>query len=530
MAASAPIQPTYGSDHTAGQRPSIRSRPPIAAGNASPRTPLVGRSLSGGFGSPAPFSRDLEEGIVYELSPRHLAAGFAGESRPRCILRFGYGVNDGRRVGDYRHLVEDNARQQLWSIEDPRWSFDFESYRADLRSLDLGLVHDRLERAVRDIHVNHLQLDQKSRRVTLVVPSMTPTRIVEIALTILFAHFTQPPAVTLFSTPIMCCVGAGLRDALVVEIGWEESVVTAIGEYKVIAERRSVRGGEVLVKAVAKYLDSEARKLKPPLERSIDLAVAEDVKERAAWCRPRPDQPGENPAGSLPHASILLYDGSSIEASLDQLSGVVESTFFPTSSTPAQDSSPDEHELSLHDLVYRTLLDLPLDLRASCVSRIVVDGQHSRIPGLKRRLLQELQHLIETRGWDRVHNYGSAKLIPPKILRERSPNVARRRAPVERHIPEVDETTKDPTLAQQQALPVQDRLHDDAFDPVTSKAERNRAKGGERLVSGVVQGVESLGAWAGASMMAHLRAKGVHEIEREDFLKHGIKDLSIGSL
>ncbi len=42
------------------------------------------------------------------------------------------------------------------------------------------------------------------------------------------------------------------------------------------------------------------------------------------------------------------------------------------------------------------------------------------------------------------------------------------------------------------------------------------------MVSGVIRGVETLGAWAGASLLANLRIRGVVDIDRDSFLQHGL--------
>jgi hypothetical protein len=44
------------------------------------------------------------------------------------------------------------------------------------------------------------------------------------------------------------------------------------------------------------------------------------------------------------------------------------------------------------------------------------------------------------------------------------------------------------------------------------------SKGKEKVVKGVVRGVETLGAWSGASLVTSLRVKGKAEVEREPFL------------
>lgn len=64
---------------------------------------------------------------------------------------------------------------------------------------------------------------------------------------------------------------------------------------------------------------------------------------------------------------------------------------------------------------------------------------------------------------------------------------------------------------------------------MSGRAERQSGlKGQGEVVKGVVRGVQTLGPWAGASLVAGLRVKGVHEVEREDFPKHGLTDAAGG--
>jgi len=71
-------------------------------------------------------------------------------------------------------------------------------------------------------------------------------------------------------------------------------------------------------------------------------------------------------------------------------------------------------------------------------------------------------------------------------------------------------------------------LVDPEPDPITLKlaSQAARAAPSAAAVGGVVRGVESLGAWAGASLVAQLRIRGIVEIEREKFLQHGLQGAS----
>lgn len=462
----------------------------LAGSPGSPRTPLAGRRISSQLGSPGSLAREPEEVVVYELHARSLSAGFAGESKPRCVHRFGYQTGDGRRVGDFREFLGGQASIAQPNRDFASWAAPYELFQADIRHLDLALVSDRLERAVRTVHASFLQLDtSKSRRAVLALPTLFPAPILEVVLRVLFTHHAQPPTITLLTTPILSCVSAGLRNGLVIDIGWEETVVTAVGEHKPVAERRSVRGGKTLVREMAGLL-GEAHGGK-----DVSFPHAEDVTRRMAWCKLRgaTDNDGSitiPPPDETSHGLTMPFS---------DLAKPVEAAFThpPT----------DDHDLSLPSLAYRTLLALPVDLRALCVSRIIVTGSHSRIPGLKTRLLQDISALLEKRGWDAVENYGSAKDPLPRRLKSLQLN---------------SETSTPPAPTQSGAnssvVEARDRQHDDVFDRLSQQVTHASTKGREIVVSGIVRGVEALGAWSGASLVASLRVKGTVEVDRDEFL------------
>jgi actin-related protein len=482
-----------------GARPIARARPSgsFAPGTpGSPRTPLIARSISGQFGSPGALNREPEELVIYELHPRSLSAGFAGESRPRCVHRFGYHLGDGRRLGDFREFAQKSGSKTKRDKDGERWSEPYELFRPNVRDVDLALMSDRLERAVRQIHYEHLQLNSsRSLKVALVVPSLTPTPILEVVLRVLFQHYAQPPTITLLTTPVLSCVSAGLRSALVVEIGWDETVVTAVGEHKIVAERRSVRGGKLLAREMASGLQTAGG------GEHVDFKFTEDVTRRMTWCRTRPVDPES--AKDDTTIDIPPPNDSSLSLSIpfSHFAQPAENTFFQPST--------DDHDLPLPSLIFTTLLALPVDFRALCVSRIVLAGPHSNIPGLKTRLLAELSRLIKQRGWDPVESYGSAKTPLPQRLLARQENK--------------------PSVASPDAngsIPISERSHDDLADRLSLQVLHATTKDKERLVKGVVRGVETLGAWSGASLVASLRVKGKGEVEREEFLRDEVGALA----
>lgn len=471
---------TSGSGFTSAVSPNAKS----------PRTPLVGRSISGQFGSPGALSREPEEVVVYELHPRFLSAGFAGEGKPRCVHRFGYQPGDGRRVGDFRHFFEQPKAATQRPRDDARWSAPYELFSVDVGDLDFALLQDRLERALRNVHTEYLQLDStRSRKAVLVLPPLFPTPLLEITLRVLFTHHAQPPTITLLTTPVLSCVSSGLRSALVVDIGWEETVVTAVGEHKPVAERRSVRGGKMMVREMAALLKEVSD------GHEIDFPFAEDVTRRLAWCRRHLPAAAAGEGGHDRAISIPLPNKDAEELALpfSRLSEPANKAFFG--------HTTDDHDLPIPSVMGQALLALPVDLRALCVSRIVITGSNSAVPGLKPRLLLELSEVIAKRGWDVVENYGTAKDPLPARLRSRQLSAAAK------PLPNVDGPT-----------PTRDRVHDDISDRLSQQVLHTSIKDKEKVVKGVVRGVESLGAWSGASLVASMKVKGVTEVEREELL------------
>lgn len=160
----------------------------------------------------------------------------------------------------------------------------------------------------------------------------------------------------------------------------------------------------------------------------------------------------------------------------------------------------DDNDQPLHHLIYNSLLALPIDIRQICMSRILLTGGVSNLPGLKRRILSEVSHLVESRGFDPVHNYGSATARTKQKIDGPTPlNPAiKREDPVAGFAPqEVDEIAH---MLSQQAL----------------------RDVGPPPVGGQVRGINTLGSWAGASLVVNQKVRGIVEIERERFLQHGL--------
>ena len=419
-------------------------------------------------------------------------------------------------------------------MAEERWGEEYELWRMDMRGFDLGIVEDKIERAVREAYTKHLLLDPKSRRLVVVVPSVMPHPLLNTLLGTLFGNFSMS-SMTLLSTPLLSTVAAGCRSGLVVDIGWREATVTGIYEYREISHLRTTRAMRMVTLEMAKLLqlNDKRRELqaqhgqkvnKEAATLYVNLEQAEEVTIRMAWCKPTssridtsnhessiqepsritiaedpPSDPPSDPPISLPSPSSPRQ---SIQIPFSHLAQPVESALLTNS------PNPDDHEQPLHNLIHKSLLSLPPDVRAICMSRIIFTGGGANIPGLKQRLLDELTHLVRERGWDPVH--GKAADTRREKLKEISSNCRTPTNTSPGTTPTADSARMPAHLASQDPDEIGDKLRQD---------QQQEAK---PVVSGVIRGVETLGAWAGVSLLANLRIKGVVDIDRDSFLQHGL--------
>jgi len=126
---------------------SIRSPPSTNSGvPASPQTPI--RGIASAFGSPSAL-RAEEDNVIIEIGSRYLRAGFAGDALPKAVVE--YGPETQRRPGDYRKWSIGYEKEWQKRLQGTEYGESHELWSPDLRQLDLGLVGDRIDRALRDV-------------------------------------------------------------------------------------------------------------------------------------------------------------------------------------------------------------------------------------------------------------------------------------------------------------------------------------------------------------------------------------------
>ncbi|KAJ5481336.1 hypothetical protein N7475_000148 [Penicillium sp. IBT 31633x] len=495
---------------TSGLRHSQAARP------VSPHTPPT-RSANTSFTSntsPGSSFRNEDDAIIFEIGARWMRAGFEGNSAPVCVV--GFGPEESRRAGDYRGWIQGNsgAARLPQPADVEEWTRAYELWRMDSREVDLGLVEDKIERAFRETYNQFLLTDAGTSRLVLVLPSLMPHPLLSSLLSTLFSRW-RFPSVTLLSSATMSATAAGLRSALVVDIGWAETTATSIYEYREMTTKRTTRSMKELMQAMGLLLTGLASNENHDTETadkiSVGFGYCEEVVSRFAWCKP---QTGDGPAldetdRQLSIPSPANPDEEYMDVAFSRLAEPVEKVLFAPG---VPEHELDDEEKSLPLLIYNTLLSLYPDARGTCMSRIVFVGGGSRIPGLRQRVLKEVSLLIERHGWSPVRG----KALERQRQRLEELKLSARKPPKDLETPksngEAPSTDEEP-IDPSKEVP--------EMDFVEQKLRRQN-KDIPVPIQGVVREVESLGAWAGASLTTSLKIRGMVEIEREKFLHHGL--------
>ncbi|KAJ5135246.1 uncharacterized protein N7515_004524 [Penicillium bovifimosum] len=504
--------PSMGASKRTSTTPSLRNSQ--AARPASPHTPQARSGTYPSSTSPGSSFRNEDDAIIFEIGARWLRAGFEGHSAPTCVV--GFGPEQSRRAGDYRGWIQgsigDGRLPQPVDVEE--WTRAYELWRSDSREIDLGLVEDKIERAFRETYNQFLLTDAGTSRLVLVLPSLMPHPLLSSLLSTLFSRW-RFPSITLLSSAAMSATAAGLRSALVVDIGWAETTATAIYEYREITTKRTTRSMKHLMQEMGLLLTGLAsdgdHDAKVTDKISVGFSYCEEVVSRFAWCKSRSeddtaadenDQTLSIPSPANPCQEYTDVPFSRLAESVDKV------LFAPD----IAEHELDDEEKTLPLLVYNTLLSLFPDTRGTCMSRIVFVGGGARIPGLRRRVLKEVSLLIDRHGWSPVRGKAlerQRQRLEELRLSTRKPSTEPEPPKSNEEAPSTDEKPADPSKEVPEIDFVEQKL-------------RRQNKDIPVPIQGVLREVESLGPWAGASLTTSLKIRGMVEIEREKFLQYGL--------
>lgn len=339
------------------------------------------------------------------------------------------------------------------------------------------------------------------------------------------------------SSATMTAVGAGVRSALIIDMGWTETVITSVYEYREVKTSRSVRGGKLLLDKLYKalYKLQAGKDDEDGQPRAISFEECEDIVCRLMWCRSSAFKASQRQSTQLdtvveqdeseasgPETSkaahIPLQSTSpptTLEVPFDKLAEVCDDTYFETSSSSI--SSFDDDELPLHLLIYQHLVQLPMDVRAVCMSRVIFTGGCSNILGIKERALNEVTAIVDNRSWTPVSGKTVDMMRNKQRLQRNSAISRTSEVSASGSADGSDEASVSSSRPSSIATVAE-------VDAIEAKLARN--KNTAPVFQGQMRAIHSVGAWAGASLLCQLRIPATATIDRELWLQQGASGAS----
>ncbi|WWD20116.1 hypothetical protein CI109_104591 [Kwoniella shandongensis] len=381
--------------------------------------------------SPAYSSRrhslyGIEDRIVIDPGSRVWKVGFSGETDPRAV---------------FFSLDEDDPTSATEA-----WNLDLERLEGVRGSRSEGdrLVGVRVVKKLRDTFSKHLMTDPKSRKVIVVENTFLPTYVKEHLARTLFDNL-KVPSVSFTSSSFLALAACGRITGLVVDIGWLETSVTPVYHSRPLysLSRSTPAAGRRLHKRVRSLLLHYGAYIPPPTSlgnihsnqrtKGVPLALLTDrLVERilTEGCLVGGVFIGSEGVAQMDvdmtaqdvKEGLDLEDETVIRDFKSRFEGSSSATDMifkvsPTSKNEPRDmgcgtvivpgwvreraaevlfeDDEEEEDKSIPRTILDCLLKLPIDLRPTLVSSMLITGGTPSLPGLVPRLrISLLQHLL----------------------------------------------------------------------------------------------------------------------------------------
>lgn len=210
---------------------------------------------------------------------------------------------------------------------------------------------------------NKLGIDPRYTTIILVKNDLLPKSINKILNDLLIMDF-KVNSVTFLQESICNCIASGIKTAVVIDIGWEMTIITPIFDLRVLqsliktTKRASSAVHYKIIETLLKQSTEKGKHL------STEFNSIEDfIKKRGI--------------GNL------------------KVDEIVEELIIPVK-TDLHDDDIDEKPIV--ELVSKLIHELPIDLRAPLSNNIIITGGLANYPGLKLKLIKKINSVCKSQG------------------------------------------------------------------------------------------------------------------------------------
>ena len=302
--------------------------------------------------------------IVIEFGSRYTKAGFGGEPGPRVI------VATPEQLRSPSAQVETVSSFMLW------------------------------------LYNVHLQISPRERRIAIVEKSTEPEhfreRVAEAAL-----KYIAAPGLIFITRPVAAVTGCGIASntGLVINLGWSEfTVATVVHGVPLIWNEKTT---EQSIEQMSMYLRKTVLATNESInEELFPLKYAEDVLARLAYCVGIEDEWNQKQREKVEE---LETDGVNVvNVKRGQVMDTVDLMWIKYAENNRLSTLGKSKKVSIQlnsfDSVLDALLEAPIDSRRALAGNIILCGGGASMPGLNRRLLQEINHQLAEERYEKLAN------------------------------------------------------------------------------------------------------------------------------
>ena len=303
--------------------------------------------------------------IVIDLGSGWIKAGFAGEEAPWVMFPavVGRPRHQGLMMGmgkrDYYVGDEAVSKYSILTLKYP---------------IDSGFVSnwDDLEKILYHSFFNMLKVDPAKHPVVITVAALYNKASLEKLTQILFESFNVPSAV-IATQATLTLIAAGRTTGVVVDSGYAVTQVVPIVEQKVLSQAV----GRLLV--AGNHLSDFLIKLLP---------------EKGMYCTTADERASVNTMKEQLGYVALDVEQAKVEAEVFTLpndrSVTLDTERFRCPEALFQPALLGQEYHGIHELLYNSIFNCPLDLQKTLYANIVLTGGTTLFPGLSERLKKEL--------------------------------------------------------------------------------------------------------------------------------------------
>ncbi|GME89558.1 unnamed protein product [[Candida] boidinii] len=261
--------------------------------------------------------------------------------------------------------VQDVYQRDCFSYQ---WLYSLDSlYYNNNSSIPLNSfeynVKKILYRIIYEVIENQLGIEPRYTKIILVKNDLFPTNINKILNDLLIMDF-KVNSVTFLQESICNCIASGIKTAIVIDIGWEMTVITPIFDLRVLQS----------------FIKTTKR-----ASSDVHYKIIENLQQQ---------NNGENTNLSTEFNNIenLIKKRGTGNIKVDE---IVEEVIVPKKSDIYDD---DIDEKTIVELVSKLIQELPIDLRAPLSNNIITTGGLAKYPGLKLKLIHKINSVCKLKG------------------------------------------------------------------------------------------------------------------------------------